>query len=85
MAVSPAVAAGNLATVRLLPLAPPKGLERQSFIAMDPPKHDDHRIALHDLFPRYAQLQFGEAVADAAVDAEAEGEGAPTVNPSSSL
>src|ERR1700746_1144731 len=27
-------------------LDPPKGLERQSFIAMDPPKHDEQRMAV---------------------------------------
>src|SRR5438045_9631032 len=27
-------------------LDPPKGLERQSFIAMDPPKHDEQRLVV---------------------------------------
>src|SRR5437763_16790296 len=36
------------------------------------PHHLDHRVPRHDLFPQDAQLQFGESVADAAVDAEAE-------------
>ena len=36
--------------------------------------HLDHREALQDLLPQDAQLQLGQAVADAAVDAEAEGQ-----------
>src|SRR5271167_4315860 len=43
-----------------------------------PRAHDlDHRVALEDLFPQDAQLQFGEPIADAAMDAEAEGEVLP--------
>ena len=36
--------------------------------------HLDHREALQDLLPQDLQLQLGQAVADAAVDAEAEGQ-----------
>src|SRR5205823_12666407 len=40
--------------------------------------HDlDDRITLHDLFPQNAQLQLREAIADAAMDAEAEGQMLP--------
>jgi hypothetical protein len=35
-------------------------------------RHLDHREALEDLFPDDPQLHLGQAVADAAVDAEAE-------------
>src|SRR5262245_11253386 len=43
--------------------------------------HFDPREALHDLFPDNAELKLGKPVADATMDAEAEGKMPPHIRP----